>query len=170
MLQAGEYRGKIIDANMGENEGGNAYAMIKCKPEGSPETANWLGSFSETVISRGPNEGRTVASCTIDTLAKLGWDGNFESLATIINRDVIFGVKHVPDKKKPGQTWVEVNYIKLPGSGKPVNAATAKGLAAKFKGEALQAIKNAKVPPAQTKPAATEDFGPTEYDEANDPF
>lgn len=169
MLQAGEYKGNIIDASMNESER-SPYALVRVQPTGNPETVSWFGSFSETVIGSGPNQGRTVAAMTIEALAKLGWDGNFEKLDSLVGREVVFGVKNEPDRNNSDQMRVKVSYIRLPGSSKPMQPATAKSLSAKFKGEALAAIKTAKAPPAPAKPngAGSEDFGPTDYGDAGE--
>lgn len=168
MLAAGEYKGEIIDASMNENDG-KAYALVKVKPDGSAETVAWFGSFSETVIGSGFNQGKVVGEMTAATLGTLGWDCDFTNLNTIIGKKVVFGVKHEPDQKNDGQIRAKVSYLKPVGSTKPLGAGTAKGLAARFKGAALEAKRNApkEAPPASN--SASEDFGPTEYGDT-DPF
>lgn len=143
MIQPGEYKGEIIDASMNESDDGKVYALAKLRPDNMNEAVTWFGSFSDTIISAGFNEGKSVGDVTAATLGSIGWNADFTSLKTIIGRMVTFGVKHEPDRKKQGEVRAKVSYIKPIGTGKPVSGASARELAAKFKGAAIEAARNA---------------------------
>ena len=143
MIQPGEYSGEIVDASMNESDKGSAYALVKLRPDGTNESVTWFGSFSDTIIGAGFNLGKSVGEVTAKTLGSIGWNCDFTNLDSIIGKRVTFGVKHEPDQKNAGQLRAKVSYLKAIGTTKPLAGATARELAAKFKGAALEAAKNA---------------------------
>lgn len=159
-----DYIGKIVNAELQENEG-KLSAVVIVRPDGDTQTARWFGSFSDTVISKGDNAGKVVGELTAATLGKFGCV-DFAKIGALIGMPVAFGVKHRTDDK--GKVWADVNFIRPPGSGKP---ATSAGLAslAKFRGAAIDAAKNAPKPPAVSKPPMRE-LGDDSYDNEFDPL
>src|SRR5688500_6345544 len=98
-----DYFGEIVTAELQENNGKIA-AVIVVRPGGSVEAARWFGSFSETVISSGFNEGRVVGEITTETLGKFGCT-DFAKIGDIVGQKVAFGVKHKPGEN--GKVFVE---------------------------------------------------------------
>ena len=76
-----------------------------------------FGSLSKTVISKGKNEGRTVADLTVDDLETCGWDGeglSTASLATCKGTEVSLVIEHEEDDK--GTVRAKVKWINSPNS------------------------------------------------------
>lgn len=160
-----DYIGEIINAELQENNGKVA-AIVVVRPGGSAETARWFGSFSETVISSGHNEGKMVGEVTAETLGRFGCS-DFAKIGEIVGQKVAFGVKHKPGEN--GKVFVECNFIRPPGSNNP---ATAAGIASinRFRGAAIEAAKKAPKPAA--KPAPMREMGDDGYQGSGeaDPF
>lgn len=163
MLQvSNDYIGVIVNAEIQEING-KLSAIVIVRPDGSPETARWFGSFSDTVISgEGRNAGKMVGEVTAATLGEFGCT-DFAKIGQIIGQNVAFGVKHKPGEN--GKVWVECNFIRPPRANNP---ATASGLAGinRFRGAAIEAAKKAPKPvaPAQAK-QQTKSREPGEDDE-----
>jgi hypothetical protein len=159
-----DYVGEIVSADLQENNGKIA-AIVIVRPDGSAETARWFGSFSETVISAGHNEGRMVGDVTAETLGRFGCT-DFAKIAELVGKKVAFGVKHKPGEN--GKVFVECNFIRPPGAANPASAA---GIASinRFRGAAIEAAKKAPKPAA--KPPMREP-GEDNYDAhiGDDPF
>lgn len=141
MLEAGEYRGTIIEATMNESQDGKPYALIKAKADGHPETVSWFGSFSQTVIKSGNNLGRKVGEMTAKTIGSFGCD-DFAKIDLIEGKKCIFGVKHEPDERNGGQLRAKVSYIRPRGTSRPLTAAVAAGLN-QFRAAAIEAARAA---------------------------
>lgn len=168
LAQSNDYIGVIVSAELTENEG-KVGAIVLVRPEGSSESARWYGSFSDTVIGSGPNEGKCVGEVTAATLGRFGCS-DFAKISEVLpGQKVAFGVKHKPDPKDSSKTWVEVNFIRPPTNAKPVTSAGLAGIN-RFKGAAIDAARNAPKPPSKStsKPSGggsyDDDFGPTNYD------
>ncbi len=158
-----DYIGKIVNAEIQENNG-KVSAIVICRPEGSLETVKWFGSFSETVVSGGFNEGKMVGAITAETLGAFGVT-DFAKIGEIIGRDVAFGVKHKASDDGSGKVFANCNFIRPPGSQRP---ATASGLAsiARFRGAAVAAAKNAPKVESGPPPGRFDD----PEDDGRDPF
>lgn len=162
-----DYVGEIVSAELTENNG-KVGAILVVRPDGSPETARWYGSFSETVIGSGRNQGKTVGETTAATLGELGCT-DFSKVSELVGAKVAFGIKHKPGDD--GKIWVEVNYVAPPRQAKPVTASGLAGLN-RFRAAAIEASKNApkrekKAPP----PASNGAYDDRDYgDSAEDPF
>ncbi len=161
-----DYIGTIVSAELTENNG-KVGAIVYVRPDGSPETCRWYGSFSETVISNGNNAGRMVGEMTAATLGEFGIT-DFSKIAEMKGMPVSFGVKHKPGDG--GKIWAEVNFIHPPRVAKPVTSSGLAGIN-RFKGAAIEAARSApKRPPApanggnRQSGAHDDDFGPTDYD------
>jgi hypothetical protein len=161
-----DYIGEIVSAELTENNG-KVGAIVVVRPDGSPETARWYGSFSETRISNGRNEGKIVGEVTAATLGEFGIT-DFSKIGDMKGQRVAFGVKHKPGEN--GKVWAEVNFIHPPRVAKPVTSAGLAGIN-RFKGAAIEAARSA--PKRQTAPvnngaagAGDDDFGPDNYDDA----
>lgn len=155
-----EYVGEIVSAELTENNG-KVGAIVIVRPDGSPESARWYGSFSETRISSGRNEGKLVGEMTAQTLGEFGCV-DFGKIGDIKGQRVAFGIKHKPGEN--GKTWVEVSFIHPPRAAKPV---TSQGLAGinRFKGAAIEAARGAPKPtPRAQQDGGDSEFGPTNYD------
>lgn len=152
-----DYIGEIVNAELTENNGKIA-AIVLVRPSGGTETARWFGSFSETVISSGFNEGRMVGEITAETLGKFGCT-DFAKIGDLVGQKVAFGVKHKPGEN--GKVFVECNFIRPPGSQNP---ASASGIASinRFRGAAIEAAKKAPKPTA--KPQTMREPGEDEHD------
>lgn len=75
------------------------------------------GSLSDTVISKGKNEGRKVVELTLDDLETCGWDGaglSAASLASCVGTEVSLVIDHDEDDK--GVTRAKVRFINAPNS------------------------------------------------------
>jgi hypothetical protein len=161
-----EYIGEIVNAELQENNGKVA-AVIIARPNGSPETARWFGSFSETVISGGRNEGRVVGEVTAETLGAFGCT-DFTKIGQLVGQKCAFGVKHKPGEN--GKVFVECNFIRPPRAANP---ATPAGIASinRFRGAAIEAARKAPKPSTQSKPMR--EPGEDNYDQLDnesDPF
>lgn len=165
-----DYVGVIVSAELTESEKGNVGVIVIVRPEGSPETARWYGSFSDTVIGKGDNAGRAVGEVTAEIIGKFGCT-DFSKIGEILKgQAVAFGVKHRPDKDDPNKMWAEVNFIRPPRTARPVTSSGLAGIN-RFKGAAIAAAKNA--PKPASKPNGNQqssagggyddDFGPTDY-------
>ncbi len=161
-----DYIGEIVSAELTENNG-KVGAIVVCRPDGMGETARWYGSFSETRISKGDNEGKMVGEVTAATLGEFGCV-DFSKIGEIKGSKVAFGVKHKPGDD--GKIWAEINFIRPPRKAKPVTSSGLAGIN-KFKGAAIEAARSA--PKRQTAPVANgaggsgnDDFGPENYDDA----
>jgi hypothetical protein len=171
MLQVGsDYVGEIVSAELTENNG-KVGAVVVVRPDGSPETARWYGSFSDTRISAGRNEGKLVGEVTAATLGEFGCT-DFSKIGEIRGQRVRFGVKH--KSGDDGKIWVEANFIHPPRTAKPVTSAGLAGIN-RFKGAAIEAARSA--PKRTATPAAPasnggrdDDFGPTNYGDDDPPF
>jgi hypothetical protein len=139
-----DYIGKIVNAELQERDG-KLSAVIIVRPDGSPHTARWFGSFSETVIGgQGRNAGKIVGEVTAATLGEFGLT-DFGKIESLIGQPVAFGVKHNPGEN--GKIWVECNFIRPP---RPKNPATSAGLASinRFRGAAIEAARKVPKPSA----------------------
>lgn len=157
-----DYIGEIVHAELTENNG-KVGAVVIVRPDGSPETARWYGSFSETTISGGRNEGKMVGEVTAATLGEFGCT-DFSKIGELKGMKASFGVKHKPGEG--GKIWAEVNFIHPPRVGKPVTSAGLAGIN-RFKGAAIEAARSApKKKPAQQmrEPGDDGDFAPVDYD------
>lgn len=145
-----DYIGVIISAELTENNG-KVGAVVVVRPDGSPETARWYGSFSETVITgQGRNAGKMVGEVTAETLGEFGCS-DFSKIGSILpGQRVAFGVKHKPGLTDPSKTFAEVNFIHPPRAAKPVTSAGLAGIN-RFKGVAIEAAR--KAPKPTSKPA-----------------
>ena len=163
MLPVGNsYIGEIVNAELSEDKA-QVVAIVFVRPDGSPETARWRGTFSDTQIRSGKNEGRSWGEVTAETLGEFGIT-DFSRIAELKGKKCSFGIKHNPGDD--GKIWVEVNFIAPPRAAKPVTSAGLAGLA-KFKGAALEAAKKAGV----TRQAAPmREPGDDGYDAEHDPF
>lgn len=139
-----DYVGEIVSAELTENNG-KVGAIVMVRPDGSPETARWYGSFSETVISGGRNEGKMVGDVTAAILGEFGCT-DFSKISQIKGSRCAFGVKHKPGND--GKVWAEVSWIGRPRVAKPVTSAGLAGLN-RFKGAAIEAARSAPKPAAQ---------------------
>lgn len=163
-----DYIGEIVSAELTENDG-KVGAIVVVRAEGSAETARWYGSFSDTIISSGRNEGKAVGEVTAATLGEFGCS-DFNKIGEVLRgQRCSFGIKHKPDKKDPSKTWAEVNFIHPPRTAKPVTSAGLAGIN-RFKGAAIEAARNApkrEAPQQQRRrsDADDSDFGPTDYDD-----
>ena len=162
-----DYIGEIVSAELTENNG-KVGAIVVVRPDGSPETARWYGSFSETVISSGRNQGKSVGEVTAATLGEFGCT-DFSKIGEIVGSKVAFGIKHKPGDD--GKIWVEVNFIGVPRKAKPVTAGGLAGLN-RFRAAAIEASKNApKREKKTTPPASNGAYDDRDYgDSAEDPF
>jgi hypothetical protein len=162
-----DYVGVIVSAELSETNG-KVGAVVIVRPDGSPETARWYGSFSETVISGGRNEGKMVGECTAATLGEFGVT-DFSKIAELVGKSCAFGVKHKPGEN--GRTYVEVNFIRPPRPQRPVTPAGLSGLN-RFRGAALEASRAA--PKPAPRPAAADSgssrggYDDTDYSGAGD--
>jgi hypothetical protein len=164
-----DYIGEIVSAELTENNG-KVGAVIYVRPDASPETVRWYGSFSDTRISAGRNEGKMVGEVTAATLGEFGCT-DFNKIGELRGARVAFGVKHKPGDG--GKMWAEASFIRPPRTAKPATAAGLAGIN-RFKGAAIEAARNA--PKRTTAPAPTngagvgnfDDFGPTEYGDRDD--
>ncbi|HVJ13867.1 MAG TPA: hypothetical protein VM686_00440 [Polyangiaceae bacterium] len=161
-----DYIGEIVSAELTENNG-KVGAIVVVRPDGSPETARWYGSFSETYISSGRNEGKMVGEVTAATLGEFGCS-DFSKIGELKGAKVAFGIKHKPGEN--GKVWVEANFIHPPRAAKPVTSAGLAGIN-RFKGAAIEAARSA--PKRTAAPSNgggrqpgddSDDFGPTNYD------
>lgn len=174
MLQpSNDYIGVIVSAELTESEKGNVGAIVIVRPEGSAETCRWYGSFSDTVITKGDNAGRSVGEMTAETIGKFGCS-DFSKIGEVLKgQPVAFGVKHRPDKDDPAKIWAEVNFIRPPRVARPVTSAGLAGIN-RFKGAAIEAARKAPqaARPAQSQRAtAPVDTSYDEYDSRGDePF
>ncbi len=165
-----DYIGEIVSAELSETQPGKVAAIVHVRPDGSPETARWFGSFSDTRISAGRNEGKMVGEVTAATLGEFGCS-DFSKIGELKGARVAFGIKHKPGND--GKIWAEVNFIHPPRVAKPVTSSGLAGIN-RFKGAAIEAARNA--PKRTTAPAPTngagggnfDDFGPTEYGDRDD--
>jgi hypothetical protein len=163
-----DYIGVIVSAELTENNG-KVGAIVVVRPDGSPQTARWYGSFSDTVIGgQGRNAGKMVGEVTAETLGSFGCS-DFSKIGDVLpGQRVAFGVKHKPDKDDPEKMWAEVNFIRPPRVAKPVTSAGLAGIN-RFKGAALEAARSA--PKPAPKPSSQQsgsgghddDYGPTDY-------
>lgn len=169
-----DYIGTIVSAELTENNG-RVGAIVVVRPDGSPETARWYGSFSDTVIGgQSRNTGKAVGEVTAGTLGEFGCS-DFSKISEVLpGQRVAFGVKHKPDAKDPNKIWAEVNFIHPPRVAKPVTSSGLAGIN-RFKGAAIEAARNAPKPAA--KPAAgppvdnsydDQDYGTSNKGEADD--
>jgi hypothetical protein len=168
MLQeSNDYIGTIAAADLQEVDG-KLSAFVVCRPDGSNETARWFGSFSETVIKTGRNEGKMVGEMTAETLGQFGCT-DFAKIAQLIGQRVAFGVKHKPSEKDPNKIFVECNFIRPPRAANPASAAGVASLS-KFRAAAMAAAKNAPKPAAP--PTRERESGEDNYDDhiGDDPF
>lgn len=161
-----DYIGEIVSAELTENNGKVA-AVVIVRPDGSPETARWFGSFSDTMIQNGRNEGKIVGEVTAATLGEFGCT-DFSKIGELKGSRVAFGVKHKPGEN--GKVWVEANFIHPPRVAKPVTSAGLAGIN-RFKGAAIEAARSApkrqQQPPTRMREPGddgNDDFGPTNYD------
>ncbi len=160
-----DYIGVIVSAELTENNG-KVGAIVVVRPDNSSETARWYGSFSDTVIGSGRNQGKAVGEMTAETLGQFGC-ADFTKVGDILpGQRVAFGVKHKPGKDDPSKMWAEVNFIHPPRTAKPVTSSGLAGIN-KFKGAAIEAARNApKIErPKNPPPANRSDADDTEYDE-----
>lgn len=139
-----DYQGEIVSASLAEDQGRLA-AVVYVRPDGSAETARWRGTFDETVIRNGTNEGRQWGEITAECLGEFGIT-DFARIADMKGMKCSFGIKHNPGKDKEGKPkiWVEVNFIHPLRNAKPVSS---QGLASlnRFKGAAIAAARKAGV-------------------------
>ncbi len=158
-----EYLGEIVSAELTENNG-KVGAIVLVRADGSPETARWYGSFSETRIGKGRNEGRLVGEVTAETLGSFGCS-EFSKIGELKGMRVAFGIVHKPATDGSGKVWQEVNFIQPPRVAKPVTSSGLAGIN-RFKGAAIEAARGAPkaAPPQQQRRSdANDDFGPTDY-------
>lgn len=167
MLQvSNDYIGVIVSAELTENNG-KVGAIVIVRPDGSPETCRWYGSFSETIIGgQSRNSGKAVGEVTAATLGEFGCS-DFSKIGEVLpGQRVAFGVKHKPDQNDPDKIWAEVNFIRPPRAAKPVTSAGLAGIN-RFKGAAIEAARNAPKPAPKPQEqrggGADDDFGPTDY-------
>jgi hypothetical protein len=165
--ESNDYIGTIAAADLQEIDG-KLSAFVVCKPDGSAETARWFGSFSDTVISKGRNEGKMVGEMTAETLGQFGCT-DFSKIGQIVGQRVAFGVRHKQSEKDPTKTFVECSFIRPPRAANPASAAGVASLS-KFRAAAMAAAKNAPKPAAA--PPKEREPGDDSYDDhvGEDPF
>ncbi len=145
MLQpSNDYIGVIVSAEMTESDKGAVGAIIVVRPDGLGETARWYGPFTETVISKGPNEGKIVGEMTAETIGKFGCS-DFTKIASIVGQPCAFGIKHEPDKEDPNKMWAKVSFLRPPRVARPVTSSGLAGIN-RFKGAAIAAARSAPKP------------------------
>lgn len=120
-IPAGRYLAKVTEAvlsSTSHNEPQIAVGLeITDPPSSMGRLITYYGSLSTTKISKGKNEGKTVAELTFEALDACGWDGeNFlkESLGTCVGAEVSIVVAHEADDRG---TRVRVKFINKPNSG-----------------------------------------------------
>jgi len=154
-----DYVGEIVSAELTENNGKVA-AIVVVRPDGSPETARWYGSFSETEISSGYSKGKIVGELTAATIGEFGCV-DFSKIGELKGMRVAFGVKHKPGEN--GKIWVEANFIHPPRVAKPVTSSGLAGIN-RFKGAAIEAARSAPKRP-NPPPANRSDADDSDYNE-----
>jgi hypothetical protein len=162
-----DYQGEIISAVLSEDQG-RISAIVHVRPDGSAETARWRGTFDETEIRNGTNQGRQWGEITAECLGEFGIT-DFARIGDMKGMKCSFGIKHSPGKDKEGKPkiWVEVNFIHPIRNVKPV---TSQGLASlnRFKGAALAAARKTNAPRQQAAPAASNRGDAYEHDDFAD--
>lgn len=149
MIEAGEYRGTVLEASIGEKEGGAPYALIKARPDGINENVSWFGSFSQTIISTGRNQGKKVGDQTAEVIGGFGVT-DFTKINALEGRPCIFGVKV---ETWEGKLQAKISYIRPPGNAKAASPASIAGLNA-FRASAIEAAKSAPKPDVAAPTAA----------------
>lgn len=122
MIPEGRYLATVTDAVLAHAGNGNEQIAIGFQitaPESDAgRSITYYGSLSNTIISAGKNEGRTVADLTFDALETVGWDCvGFESgsLQTCIGNEASIVVAHEPDNN--GNPRARVKFVNSPNGG-----------------------------------------------------
>lgn len=171
MLAVGnDYVGTIVSAELTESKKGSVGAVIVVRPDGASEVARWYGPFTDTVIKKGPNEGKIVGEMTAETIGKFGCS-DFTKIGAIVGQACAFGIKHEQDEKDPSKFWARVSFIRPRRTARPVTSSGLAGIN-RFKGAAIEAARHAPKPNAKTPASKSathdDDFGPTDYGQSGD--
>lgn len=122
LIPAGRYMARITECVLAKTSNGDPQVAVGLEitaPESQAgKFATYYGSLSATKISKGKNEGKTVAQVTAETLIDVGWDCerfDAKSLGTCVGRDASIVIEHEEDND--GRTRYRVKYLNPPNSG-----------------------------------------------------
>lgn len=167
MIPEGKYyEKKIVHAELRSTEEGKRYVIVKVEING--DTADWFGSFKDTVIQSGSNAGKTVGDVTCETLVAVGWNGDWGRLDDDLRgKPCDVTIEH--DEYK-GKAKAKVRYLNPIGGGASVDAGDVAELNSKFRATIVAAKKKR---PAVEAPASAPARTAAHYhpdDDGRDPF
>lgn len=121
LIPEGRYLAKVTEAVLARTNNGDPQVAIGFEftaGELTGKLVTYYGSLSDTVISKGKNQGKKVAELTFEALDTCGWDGeslNAGSLASCVGGEVSLVIAHEEDQK--GTMRHKVKFVNSPNAG-----------------------------------------------------
>lgn len=121
LIPEGRYIAKATEAVLARTNNGDPQVAVGFELTAGEGTSGRLityyGSLSNTVVSKGKNEGKKVAELTFEALETCGWDGealSAGSLATCVGNEVSLVIAHEEDQN--GKLRHKVKFINSPNA------------------------------------------------------